>query len=324
MATASEDGRMQAMLRAAQLYYLQDQTMEAIAADLGRSRSSVSRLLARARETGVVEIRLNSPLASRTTLEGELGQRYGVAAHVVPVSGPISDVDRLDRVATMAARLLIRFFDSNMTMGVAWGSTTSAISRHLVPHETHNSVIVQMNGAGNLKTTGIEYAGEILQRFASAFSAQVEHFPVPAFFDDPLTRDALWRERGTRRVLGIQTRMDVALFGLGSPYSSVPSYVYIGGYLDEKDYRSLRQQHVAGDVATVFYRRDGTHRDITLNARASGMGLDRLQHIARRIAVVSGLAKRDAVLGALAAGLVTDLVLDEDLARALLVVGRHG
>lgn len=305
------------VLRAAQLYYLQDQTMEAIASEMRVSRSSVSRMLAQARASGLVEIRLHTPNEGGSRLEKELRDRYGINVHVVPVSGPISDIDRLERVAITAARLLTRYFDSNMVMGIAWGSTIGAISRHLVPRETHNSVVVQMNGAGNLESTGVEYTSEILRRFGRAFSADVEQFPVPAFFDDPRTREAVWRERSTRRVLDLQGRMDLALFGLGSPFSEVPSQVYIGGYLDEDDYRSLSEDGVVGDVATVFYRLDGTHDGIRLNARATGQDLERLRRVARRVAVASGSQKLDSVRGVLAARLPTDLILDEGLARRL-------
>ncbi|MGN6326819.1 sugar-binding transcriptional regulator [Pseudolysinimonas sp.] len=306
------------VLRAARLYYLQDQTMEAIARELGTSRSSISRMLAQARATGLVEIRLNPPAEAASLLEREIAERFGVAAHVVPITGPISDIDRLERVATTAGRLLTRFFDSNMTMGVAWGSTIGAVSRHLVPRETHNSVVVQLNGAGNMLTTGIDYASEILQRYGAAFGAEAQQFPVPAFFDDPATREAMWRERSTRRVLVIQARMDVALFGLGSPFSEVPSQVYSGGYLDERDYRQLEADGAVGDVATVFYRLDGDHREIRLNARGTGPDFARLRRVARRIAVVSGVQKLDSLRGALAARLITDLVLDEGLARQLM------
>jgi len=145
----------------------------------------------------------------------------------------------------------------------------------------------------------------------------VQQFPVPAFFDDPRTREAMWRERGVQRVLGIQARMDIALFGLGSPFAEVPSQVYTGGYLDEDDYRSLEEDGAVGDVATVFYRADGSHREIRMNARGTGPDFARLRRVARRIAVVSGQQKLESLRGALAAGLVTDLILDEDLARRL-------
>lgn len=316
--SAANPERTRDALRAAHLYYMQDLTMEAIAGELHTSRSSVSRLLGFARESGLVDIQIRSPLDRSSTVQNELRERFNVSAHVVPVPDHTSDIDRLERVALSAARMLDQFFDSNMIMGIAWGSTLSAISRYLVPKATHNSQIVQLNGAGNNRTTGIMYASEILRRFGDAYGAYVQQFPVPAFFDDPATKQALWRERSTRRVLDIQRTMDVALFGVGSPLAPVPSHVYMGGYLEQADYDSLARDDVIGDVATVFYRLDGTSGDVALNARASGPDLATLRRAARRVCVVSGVTKVPSLRGALAANLATDLILDESTARALL------
>jgi DNA-binding transcriptional regulator LsrR (DeoR family) len=316
--TAAHPPRNLDALRAAQLYYLQDQTMEAIARDLHTSRSSVSRLLSHARATGLVEIHVRSPLDQSNRLQRELYSRYSITSHIVPVTNQISDVDRLERVALTAARLLGQFVDSNMTLGIAWGSTIGAISRHLTVKETANVQIVQLNGAGNTHSTGIDYSSEILQRFGAAFGAKVQQFPVPTFFDRSETKDAMWRERSIKRVVDLQSKMDVALFGLGSPFASVPSRVYIGDYLDSADYKSLSASKVVGDVATVFYREDGSTNDIPMNDRGSGPSLDILRRASRRVCVVSGVTKLSALRGALAARIVTDLIVDESTARALL------
>lgn len=312
------DPKLLTALKAAKLYYLQDLTMDAIARELRTSRSSVSRLLSHARETGLVEIQIHSPLERGAQLERELSALFPIEAHVVPIAGSPSDVERLERVAMTAARVLPRFIESNSVIGIAWGSTLGAVSRHLTAKETHDSVIVQMNGAGNMLTTGIEYASEILERFGRAYSARIQQFPVPAFFDSPVTKEAFWRERSTRRVLDLVARMDVAVFGLGSPFAEVPSRVYIGGYLERADYKSLSADRAVGDVATVFFRADGSWRDIALNARATGPGFDRLVKVARRVCIASGTQKLASLRGAIAAGLVTDLVVDEQLARALV------
>jgi len=313
-----QSDRTRDALRAAHLYYLQDLTMDAIAGELGTSRSTVSRLLGLARSSGLVEIQIRSPLDQISQVQREIQRRFDVSAHIVPVPDHSSEVDRLERVALSAARILGSFFDSTMTMGIAWGSTMSAISRHLVAKKTHSSRIVQLNGAGNVQTTGIDYASEILRRFGDAYGASVHHFPVPAFFDDPATKEALWRERSTRRVLEIQSHMDVALFGIGSPDAAVPSHVYTAGYLGDDDFRMLRDSDVVGDVATVFFRADGSDAGIALNARATGPDFRTLRHVARRVCVSSGLSKIHALHGALAAELVTDLIIDESTARALI------
>ncbi|MGL3150822.1 sugar-binding transcriptional regulator [Microbacterium sp. A82] len=314
----ASDPRAASALRAAQMYYLQDMTMDAIARELATSRSSISRLLTHARDTGLVEIQIHPPQEQELRLEEAIRTRFGIAAHVVPTPQGLSDVERFERVAMSAARQLPLYFESNMTLGIAWGSTLDAISRHLPKKDTHNSTVVQLNGAGNTFTTGVDYASEILHRFGQAFGASIQQFPVPAFFDDPATKEAMWRERSTRRVLDLQARADVILFGLGSPFAEIPSRVYIGGYLEKADYRSLRDEHVVGDIATVFYRPDGSWRDIQLNSRATGPAFSVLARSSRRICVVSGAQKLPSLRGAIATRLITDLVLDEHLAEQLV------
>src|SRR5690606_21433326 len=192
-----------------------------------------SRLLGHARETGLVEIQVRSPLDMPRQLEGDIRAQFGITAHVVPVPDQTSDVERLDRVALSAARILGGFIDSNMSLGAAWGSPISALSRHLLSKATHNSTVVQLIGAANPRTTGILYPSEILQRFGSAYGATVQQFPVPAVFDDPATKAALWRERSISRVVEMQKTLDKIVFGLGSPFAGVPSHDYIVGHLDD-------------------------------------------------------------------------------------------
>jgi len=310
--------RQRDALKAAQLYYLQDLTMEAIGEELHISRSSVSRLLAAARQAGIVDIKINSPEDAPRRIEKEIQQRYGVAAYLVPVPDRTSHIDRLERVALSAARTLGDFFSSNMVMGVAWGSTISAVSRHLVKTPTTGSEVVQLNGAGNDHTSGVTYSSEILRRFGEAFQATIQHFPVPTFFDDPRTKSLLWEERSTQRVLALHNKMDIVLFGLGALQSEIPSQVYVGGYLSDEDIGQLEVERIVGDVATVFYREDGSWSDIPLNLRSSGPSFDVVRKAPRRLCVVAGMNRLSALKGALAAGLLTDLIIDDGTARALL------
>jgi Transcriptional regulator, contains sigma factor-related N-terminal domain len=279
--------KRQDALTAAHLYYIQGHTMEAIAAELKTSRSTVSRLLSFARETGLVEIRIQSPLVEPRRIEAAIRARFSLSAHVAPVPADVSEADRLERVAATAARVLGASVDSHQTVGVAWGSTMAAVSRHLTPKPTRNVTIVQLNGSGNTQTSGLLYASEILQRFARAFDARVEQFPVPAFFDHAETRRAVWRERSTQRLLSLQESMRLVVFSVGAAGAGVPSHVYSGDYLGAEDLRSLREDRVVGDVATVFYRADGSDAGIRLNERATGPSFETLRRVPRRLCVVA-------------------------------------
>ncbi len=313
------DEKLEDALRAVRLYYFQDMTMDAIATELNRSRSTVSRLLGFARDRGLIEFRLHNPFLATPQLERQIADRYGVEAHVVPnTAGGLSELQVLENVAKYAARMFNAVFGSDMILGLAWGTTTTAISRYLMPKMTRNSLVVQLNGAGNGQTTGIEYASEILRRFGDAFDARVEQFPVPTFFDSETTKRVLWRERSIRRVLELQRNADVALFGIGAIGGHVPSHVYRAGYLEPSDLARLDRDGVVGDVATVFIREDGTYRSVQLNKRSSGPDLAELARVPDRICVVAGRHRLSGLRGAIAAGLVTQLVVDEATGAALV------
>ncbi len=324
MGTA-DDGRLGPAIRAARCYYLQDMTMEAIAREMSTSRSTVSRLLARARAEGLIEFRLRTPDEQAMLLEQRIQARHHVQVHVVPVPQRAGELEVLSQVARSAAWILDGLFGSDMILGVAWGRTVSAVSEYLQRKPTRGSVVIQLNGAGNTLSTGIEYASEILGRFGQAFDARVQQFPVPAFFDYTETRAALWRERSIIGILDLQARADILLFSVGDVgrhgamlNGGINSHVYAGGYLEEDDYLTMEAQGVVGDVATIFVREDGTFDGIPLNERSSVPPPAALRKVARRLCVVAGANRARGLKGALACGLITDLVVDEQTAEALV------
>jgi DNA-binding transcriptional regulator LsrR (DeoR family) len=309
--------REESMRVAATMYYLQDEPMDAIARRLGTSRSTVSRLLKAARDGGMVQIAVRTEPDAATGVAAQLMTDFGVRAHVVPVRAKAHEVERLDEVATVAARLLMDLFDDEMVLGVAWGTTVSAVARALGRKPTHGGTVVQLNGAANTVTSGVDYASTIVTAYGAAFDAEVRHFPVPAFFDFADTREAMWRERSVQRVLAVQRRADIALFGVGALGGQVPSHVYSAGYLDESDLAALYAAGVVGDVCTVFLRQDGSYQDIEINRRATGPTPAELASIPRRLCVVAGEAKLRPLLAAMRAGAMTDLIIDEPTARRL-------
>jgi DNA-binding transcriptional regulator LsrR (DeoR family) len=309
--------REESMRLAATMYYLQDEPMDAIARRLGTSRSTVSRLLKAARDGGMVQIAVRAETDAATGVAAQLMSTFGVRAHVVPVRARAPEVDRLDKVANVAARLLMDLFDDEMVLGVAWGTTVSAVARALGRKPTRGGTVVQLNGAANTVTSGVDYASTIVTAYGAAFDAEVRHFPVPAFFDFADTREAMWRERSVQRVLSVQRRADIALFGVGALGGQFPSHVYSAGYLDDGDLAALYAAGVVGDVCTVFLRQDGSYQDIAINRRATGPTPAELASIPRRLCVVAGEAKLRPLVAAMRAGVVTDLIIDEPTARRL-------
>lgn len=309
--------------RAATLYYVQDETMQSIATRFGVSRSTVSRQLKEARDRGIVRITMLD-LAATGDVAQELSERFGVRVNVVSVRETASDGHRLRQVARVAGRMLSEWFTSNMTMGVAWGTTMSAVMDNLVPKPTRGSRIVQLNGAVHSSRTETLFVADLLARACDAFEARPVFFPVPAFFDEPATRAAVWRERSISHVVELQRSCDLAVFGVGTWKGGITSQVYAGGFLGDDDMAALHAARAVGDVCTTFLREDGTYSDIPLNARATGPTPAELGRMPRRLCVVAGASRVPILVGALRAGAVTDVVVDEQTALATLARVRAG
>lgn len=310
--------RYEDMYQAASRYYIQGETMESIAHQLKLSRSSISRLLKDARETGLVRISLADHSGSQSPAAATLSRLFGVRVHMVSVRESANENLRFDQVARLAGRLLTEAVGDHMYIGAAWGVTLSHVVKHLGRRPLVGSTVVQINGGANQRSSGIPYIGEILQSIGDAFDARVVLFPVPAFFDYAATKQAMWRERSVQNVLRLHEMLDVAIFGVGCLEGRVPSHVYTAGYMDAADMRQLAADGVVGDVCTVLLREDGTYTDIPYNERATGLTPAELQRVPRRICVVADPSRAPAVVGALRAGVATDLVLDEGTARAIL------
>lgn len=268
-------------------------------------------MLAEARNLGIVRISVSDQLGDRSALVEQLRADFSVNAHVVAVPAQVTSQQRLRDVAKVAANRVADVVGDDNIVGVAWGTTVAAVVRELPATQRTGVTIVQLNGAASGSSSGLEHTSAVLGGMASAFNGDVRYFPVPAFFDHASTRDALWRERSVASVRDLQRRCSVAVFGVGAPGGEVPSQVWVRDHLDHQDRVHLAAEDVVGDVCTVLLRADGTWADLPINHRASGPDPAELQRIERRIGVVAGPAKAVALLAALRAGVMTDLVVDD-------------
>jgi deoxyribonucleoside regulator len=311
--------RSTTVLRAAEMYFVDNMTMDEIGAALGCSRATVSRLVSEAKTSGLVEIVVHRKGRAPATLERVIGERYGVDVTVVAPPSTASDTDRLRYGATQGAAVLRANLAPDLSVAVIWGVTVAAVARSLSPGVVPGLQIVQMSGTGNTFSSGAEYASGTLGRFGAALGARVHHFPVPAFFDLPATQAAVWSERSVQRVLRLQQRANVAVFSVSALGGRIPGHLYRAGYLQREDLQSLAHQGVVGDVGTVFLRADGSSESLPINARSSGLPIDALRMIPKRICIALGGAKAPAIRAALLAGAITDLVVDDEAADQLAV-----
>lgn len=304
--------QFRAAMAAAVAYYSEDKTMEAIARELDVSRSTVSRLLAHARDVGIVEIKVARPELRATAIERRLWTAYGVEATVVTMPEGTGAEERHARTAAYAAEHLREVVGHDTVLSIAWGTMVNAISYRLKPKAVTNCKLVQLNGIGHGSGIGVHYAHAMMNRYGEAFRANVQQFPAPIFFDSSQLKRLATAERIFTHTRQLGEKAGVMLFSIGTVSTGVPSTPHLyGSFLTENDFAQLEEDGAVGDIGTTFFDENGEYRAIRINDRSTGPDLARMKHIPHRICVVSGTQKTEAVKGALRGGHISELIIDE-------------
>src|SRR5438094_1542529 len=112
-------GELRLMVQCLELYYRQGRSQKDIAVALGVSAATVSRLLKRAMDEGLVRVELDLPRTEE--LESGLVQTYGLREAVVVASGGRGDLRA--ELGAAAAAYFEKIAENGMRVGLSCGFT---------------------------------------------------------------------------------------------------------------------------------------------------------------------------------------------------------
>ncbi|WP_167043728.1 sugar-binding domain-containing protein [Salinibacterium sp. ZJ454] len=317
-------------VRVAELYYEDDKTQDEIGALLKITRWKVGRLLAQARERGIVRIEIVHPRARRLGVERQLRERFGlVDAVVVPaptsvgtdagtggtVTGTTTDADAHDRVAQAAADFLAALRPVPRLLGVSWGRTLSDVADHLADGWASGVEVVQINGGVSLNKRASTAASTAVE-IARKAGGQATLLPSPAILERLETKRAIEADRTVAGVLEKASAASVYLYSAG--VADDTSALVDSGYLTAADVAELVRKGAVGDVVGRYIDANGNIVDPALDQRTVGLGLDRLRSATTGVLVIAGRAKHDIARAVVGGGLCSVIVTDEHTAAALL------
>jgi len=263
----------------ARRHYLHHRSKVEIAEELGISRFKVARMLDAAREMGLVRIEI--------VRQGTL------------------DLD-------LSAHLLQEVVTARDVIGLPWSRTVHAVVgalESLPPVE-----VVQLTGAIVLPDFDSS-AVDIVRRASRLADGTSRVFYAPFVLDDAASAEALRRQPPVAEGLARASSVTIAVVGIGA---WAPGESTIHDLLGAEERDELAQAGVVGELAGVFFDRQGRVCRPAVTARLITISEAGLRGIREVIAVVSGAAKQEAVRAALQGDLVQGLVTDSELAQALL------
>jgi deoxyribonucleoside regulator len=310
----AKDDRL--IARVASLYYIDDLTQVQIADRLDLSRQMVGRMLKSARESGLIQIRLNPRPWLFPEVEKILEQRFGLKeAVVVPCNNSRDDSSIKTALGQAAAEYLALHVHDNTTLGISWGTTMARVADFLTPNPHRGVRVVQLNG-GVTQGPRTMNIGAILHEFSAAFGAKGYSLNAPAIVDTARIQQAISSDSAVSQTLELANQAEVSLFSIGALGNL--SVVVEAGYLSPPVVARLQKLGGVGDICSRYFDAQGNLVDQDMDDRTIGISLDRLGSKKYAIAVAGGPDKIDAIRGALARHYCNVLVTDEATANQLL------
>lgn len=286
---------------AATLHYIDNLAQIEVARRMDMSTASVSRLLARAREEGIVRFEVLPLAPKRDDNDHELADALALKQIIA------TDTAR-HPAFSVAVGQLIKAADLPETpvVAIGWGRAVQGVVAHGLP-SVPNAIVVPTIGGTN-ETQAHFQINEFVRTVAEQMDG-IPHLLYAPARPGPDLYAQLIRDPQIASIIALWDRVDVAVTG-------------VGNFLDDHFEKSLGfdqadATRVKGDVVRQYFDEDGA--PIFWPDQSFQLGISRAQlaRIPLKIGVCAGPEKVDAIIGAARSGMMDALVTDVRTAQLL-------
>lgn len=304
--------------KVARLHYEYDLTHHEIAEIVHLSRVKVTRLLQQARDSGIVQIQVNSDASPYIDVESALSRELHLdEALVVP---SMEDIVRArGAIARAAARYLQRILRDDMVVAISLSRTIALLPTFVADPRPVRATFTAVVGGIPRSSARINPSSAIDQ-LAELFGGVAEHLPAPAIVGSPEAARTLMEEPTIARAVERAAAADVVCLGLGGVTGNVK--LVEEEEVTPAELNELVHLGAVGDMSARFFDEAGQEVDHELNRRVVGLSLDQIRQIPIRIVAGGGMDKVAPLDAAIRSGLISVLVTDVRVARALLARNR--
>jgi DNA-binding transcriptional regulator LsrR (DeoR family) len=203
--------------RVARMYYEWDMRQSEIAQRLDLSQATVSRLLNRSKEDGIIRISINLPSGVYTELEEVLVKKYSLRDAIVVDS--LEDNEKLIQrdLGAATAYYLESAIRPNEIIGISsWSGTLLALvdSLQSLPKKPGVKVVQLLGGVGNPAVEA--HATRLTSRMAQMVNGDAVYLPVAGILATEAARNVLMADEVTQQAMRLFGQVTTALVGIGA------------------------------------------------------------------------------------------------------------
>lgn len=299
------------LYRIARDYYQYDMPQKEIAKRENISRPHVSRLLKKAKQSGIVNIEINKPsILSTIEITNTLKELTGLKnVEIVPCNQyqfrKKEEISKL--LSDYASVNLTKYLIGAKNIGVGIGKTLYASIKKMLPFELGDTEIIPMIGVANKCSSSMQ-SNLIVSLLADATKAKGYFTNVPIVIDKNEMNSNLFLSR-YEELTKNWNHLDVAIVGLGEPYTSIKQEFILNEATDSYKKVIAKSKNV-GDLLVSYFRKDGSEVIVRNNYSKLSVSLQQLKKIPHVICIAGGESKVDGIATAISNGYINDLITD--------------
>ncbi|GAP22832.1 hypothetical protein ADM99_02420 [Leptolinea tardivitalis] len=303
------------LVQVAHMYYERNLSQQEIAETMGVSRSLIALYLKKARELGIVRIEVFNPQNSCDELADQIKKKAGLKqVVVVPGSHNSAALTRRAIAAALARHLEATLKDGDC-LGVGYGRTMAELADQLVPGRSRSVDVVALVGetADTLAGT-YSQVNQQVQKIAGVFNGKPHYLLAPMITGSAQTCQLLMNDPTILPVVTLWNRLTHIVTSIGT----LPPITGENIYIDEETMQQFIKVGGAGDVYAHYFDQNGQFLDHPIYQRMMAVSANQIKKAEHVLLAAGGSQKATATASLLRGGVITDLFVDEDLARAIL------
>lgn len=296
----------QLVTKVCKLFYIDNKNQKEIAEELGLSRPTISRMIAKGKDLGIINVKINERYNSKyLNLEDRLKEVFELK-EVIIVEDHNNSEEREEKFAKAIASYLSQVLIDEMVIGISYGSVLSKVASHLLYSSANDLKVIPLIGEIQLVELELQ-ANSNTYRLSKKLEADYDYLFFPAQTVNPLARLIY---KNYTDFFNQYKKLDVALFEVLPVYS----YIYRESF-KFSNYLETIETNAVGEILFQNYNMKGA-----LASKESTIGYDikNLSKLKYSIGFSFGLDNLLAVTVAIKKKLLNVLIIDHRSAQKLI------
>lgn len=304
----TNESQIDPLVRAAKKFYIDGLSQVEIAQSMCLSRPTVSRMLKKAVEVGIVDIHINDISYELLQLGEQLAKKFGLDSAIVIKSDNYNPDAAVEAAAYAASNYFNSIVKDSDLVGISHGTTVFKMLKYIRPSANITANAVQLQGSCSQNMPFLQ-GSYIVNELARTLGGSGYTMPVPSTLFSRVAHDLLLEELFVKRHFSLFSKLNIALVGIGTGCVD---------YEDKDMFSFPKYPNVVSNICTHFLDIEGQYVETEYQHHAIGIPYNTLKAVPQVIAVAVGASKKDAVLSALRSGIINSIITDEQIASYAL------